>query len=94
MNIARDFTYSAIWMLYGSALMLIGFWKTLGIPALAGDRAARAHGGQGLFLRHLGAGARLSHRRVYRAGRILLAVSFFYQRSRVKSRRLTSPCDV
>ena len=27
LNIARDFTYSAIWMIYGGALMLIGFWK-------------------------------------------------------------------
>ena len=27
LNIMRDFTYSAIWMIYGSALMVVGFWK-------------------------------------------------------------------
>lgn len=26
-SIARDFTYSAIWMVYGAALMWVGFWK-------------------------------------------------------------------
>lgn len=26
-SIARDFTYSAIWMAYGAALMWVGFWK-------------------------------------------------------------------
>jgi uncharacterized membrane protein len=25
--IARDFTYSAVWMIYGAALMAIGFWR-------------------------------------------------------------------
>ncbi len=27
LSMARDFTYSAIWMIYGAALMWIGFWK-------------------------------------------------------------------
>ena len=27
MTLARDFTYSAIWLVYGAALMAIGFWK-------------------------------------------------------------------
>jgi uncharacterized membrane protein len=27
LQMARDFTYSAIWMIYGAALMWIGFWK-------------------------------------------------------------------
>jgi uncharacterized membrane protein len=26
--IARDFTYSALWMAYGAMLMLVGFWRT------------------------------------------------------------------
>jgi uncharacterized membrane protein len=27
LSIARDFTFSALWMLYGAALMAIGFWR-------------------------------------------------------------------
>jgi uncharacterized membrane protein len=27
LSIARDFAYSAIWMVYGAALMWVGFWK-------------------------------------------------------------------
>ena len=27
LRIARDFSYSAVWMFYGAALMVIGFWK-------------------------------------------------------------------
>src|SRR6185369_4587724 len=27
LEIARDFSFSAIWILYGAALMIVGFWK-------------------------------------------------------------------
>ena len=27
LEIARDFSFSAIWIVYGAALMVIGFWK-------------------------------------------------------------------
>jgi uncharacterized membrane protein len=27
LEIARDFSFSAIWIVYGAALMIIGFWK-------------------------------------------------------------------
>ena len=27
MKIARDFTYSALWMAYGAMLMVVGFWR-------------------------------------------------------------------
>jgi uncharacterized membrane protein len=30
LEIARDFSFSAIWILYGAALMVIGFWKRSG----------------------------------------------------------------
>ncbi len=26
-EIARDFSFSAIWIIYGAALMVVGFWK-------------------------------------------------------------------
>ncbi len=81
----RAFTYSAIWMLYGSALMLIGFWKrsaflrwqAIVLLALTVIK---------VFLFDIG-----TLQRGYRItafivlGAILLAVSFFYQRSRLKN---------
>jgi uncharacterized membrane protein len=27
LEIARDFSFSAIWILYGAAMMVVGFWK-------------------------------------------------------------------
>ena len=81
----RAFTYSAVWMLYGSALMLIGFWKrsaflrwqAIVLLALTVIK---------VFLFDIG-----TLQRGYRIvafivlGAILLAVSFFYQRSRLKN---------
>jgi uncharacterized membrane protein len=81
----RAFTYSAVWMLYGSALMLIGFWKrsaflrwqAIVLLALTVVK---------VFLFDIG-----TLQRGYRIvafivlGAILLAVSFFYQRSRLKN---------
>ena len=84
LNIARDFTYSAVWMVYGSALMLVGFWKKSAFLrwqaiALLALTAAK------VFFYDISA-----LERGYRIvafivlGGILLAVSFFYQRARVK----------
>ena len=79
----RAFTYSAVWMIYGSALMLIGFWRRSAflrwqaIVLLALTVAK-------VFLFDIG-----TLQRGYRIaafivlGAILLAVSFFYQRSRL-----------
>ncbi|MGB8889664.1 MAG: DUF2339 domain-containing protein [Candidatus Korobacteraceae bacterium] len=81
----RAFTYSAVWMLYGSGLMVIGFWKrsaflrwqAIVLLALTVIK---------VFLFDIG-----TLQRGYRItafivlGAILLAVSFFYQRSRLKT---------
>ena len=81
----RAFTYSAGWMAYGSALMLIGFWKrsaflrwqAIVLLALTVIK---------VFLFDIG-----TLQRGYRItafivlGAILLAVSFFYQRSRLQT---------
>lgn len=85
LNIARDFTYSAVWMLYGSALMIIGFWKKssfLRWQAIALLALTTAK----VFFYDISA-----LERGYRIvafivlGVILLAVSFLYQRVRVKT---------
>jgi uncharacterized membrane protein len=80
----RAFTYSAVWMLYGSALMLIGFWKrsaflrwqAIVLLVLTAIK---------VFVFDIGTlqrGYRIAAFMVL--GAILLAVSFFYQRSRVR----------
>lgn len=83
--IVFDFTYSAIWMVYGSALMLIGFWKRSAflrwqaIVLLALTVAK-------VFLSDISAldrGYRIAAFIVL--GLVLLVVSYFYQRSRVKA---------
>ena len=81
----RDFVYSAVWMFYGSGLMVIGFSKRSAflrwqaIILLAGTVLK-------VFLvdiNTLERGYRIAAFIVL--GAILLAVSFFYQRSRVRS---------
>ena len=81
----RDFAYSAVWMFYGSGLMVIGFWKRsaflrwqaiilLAVTVLK------------VFLvdiNTLERGYRIAAFIVL--GAILLAVSFFYQRNRMRS---------
>ncbi len=81
----RDFAYSAVWMVYGSGLMLAGFWKRsaflrwqaiilLSMTVLK------------VFLVDISTlerGYRIAAFIVL--GAILLAVSFFYQRSRMRS---------
>jgi uncharacterized membrane protein len=85
LNIMRDFTYSAIWMIYGSALMVVGFWKRSSFLrwqaiVLLGLTAAK------VFVYDIAAlerGYRIAAFIVL--GAVLLAVSFFYQRSRMKT---------
>jgi uncharacterized membrane protein len=81
----RDFAYSAVWMVYGSGLMLVGFWKRSAflrwqaIVLLAMTVLK-------VFLVDISTlerGYRIAAFIVL--GAILLAVSFFYQRSRTKS---------
>ena len=81
----RDFAYSAVWMVYGSGLMLVGFWKRSAflrwqaIILLAMTVLK-------VFLVDISTlerGYRIAAFIVL--GAILLAVSFFYQRSRMKS---------
>src|ERR1019366_6306476 len=81
----RDFAYSAVWMVYGSGLMLVGFWKRSAflrwqaIVLLAMTVLK-------VFLVDISTlerGYRIAAFIVL--GAILLAVSFFYQRSRMKS---------
>jgi uncharacterized membrane protein len=80
----RAFSYSAVWMIYGAGLMLIGFWKRSAFLrwqaiVLLAVTAAK------VFLYDISA-----LERGYRIvafivlGGILLAVSFFYQRNRAK----------
>ena len=82
--ITRDFTYSALWMLYGAMLMMIGFWRSSALVRW-----------QALVLVALTAikvfvydTSRLDH--LYRIlsfvvlGILLLAISFAYQRNWIK----------
>jgi len=85
LHIARDFTYSAVWMIYGSALMLVGFWKRSAFLrwqaiALLALTAAKVFF---VDINALERGYRIAAFIVL--GAILLAVSFFYQRARVKA---------
>ena len=81
----RDFAYSAVWMLYGSGLMLVGFWK--GSAFLRWQAIVLlAMTVLKVFLVDISTlerGYRIAAFIVL--GAILLAVSFFYQRSRMKS---------
>ena len=83
-EIARDFTYSALWMAYGAMLMAVGFW-----------RAAAFVRWQALILIAVTIGKvfifDVSHlERIYRIlsfvvlGALLLAISFAYQRDWLK----------
>jgi uncharacterized membrane protein len=84
METARAFTYSAVWMLYGGALILVGFWKRSAFLrwqaiVLLAITAAK------VFFYDIAAlerGYRIAAFIVL--GAILLAVSFFYQRNRAR----------
>jgi uncharacterized membrane protein len=81
----RDFAYSAVWMVYGSGLMLIGFWKRSAFVRWQAI-VLLAMTVLKVFLVDIG-----TLERGYRIvafivlGAILLAVSFFYQRSRMRA---------
>jgi uncharacterized membrane protein len=81
----RDFAYSAVWMVYGSALMLIGFWKRSALVrwqaiVLLAMTVVKVFA---VDIGTLERGYRIAAFIVL--GTILLAVSFFYQRSRIRS---------
>ena len=85
LNIARDFTYSAIWMIYGSGLMLVGFWKKSAFLRWQAIALLVATAAKVFFydISALERGYRIAAFIVL--GTILLAISFFYQRLRVKT---------
>jgi uncharacterized membrane protein len=88
-EIARDFTYSALWMAYGATLMVIGFWRR---SALVRWQAlvliAFTIGKVFLYdVSELDRGYRIVSFMVL--GALLLAISFVYQRDwlRLSSRK-------
>jgi uncharacterized membrane protein len=89
LKIARDFTYSALWMAYGAMLMVVGFWRRSAFvrwQALA--LIAFTIGKVFLYdVSELDRGYRIVSFIVL--GALLLAISFVYQRDwlRLSSRR-------
>jgi len=82
---AQAFSYSAVWMFYGGALMVVGFWKRSAFLRWQAIALLALTAGK-VFFYDIGAlqrGYRIAAFIVL--GIILLAVSFFYQRSRVKA---------
>ena len=81
----RAFTYSGVWMIYGSGLMLMGFWKRSAVLRWQAIVLLTLTVIK-VFLFDIG-----TLQRGYRIvafivlGAILLAVSFFYQRSRLRA---------
>jgi uncharacterized membrane protein len=81
----RDFAYSAVWMVYGSGLMLVGFWKRSAFVRWQAI-VLLAMTVLKVFLIDIGTlerGYRIAAFIVL--GAILLAVSFLYQRSRMRT---------
>jgi uncharacterized membrane protein len=84
LRVARDFSYSAIWLVYGTALMAIGFWKRSGFVRwqsllLIAVTIAK------VFLYDVSAlekGYRILSFVIL--GAVLLAISFIYQRDWLK----------
>ena len=85
LHTVRDFTHSAVWMVYGSGLMLIGFWKRSAFLRWQAIALLALTAAKVFFydIEALERGYRIAAFIVL--GAILLAVSFFYQRSRIKS---------
>jgi uncharacterized membrane protein len=83
-EIARDFTYSALWMAYGAMLMVVGFWRSSAFVRWQGLVLIAATTAK-VFIYDT---SELD--RVYRIlsfivlGVLLLAVSFAYQRNWLK----------
>jgi uncharacterized membrane protein len=84
LKIARDFTYSALWMAYGAMLMIVGFWRRSAFvrwQALA--LIAFTIGKVFLYdVSELDRGYRIVSFIVL--GVLLLAISFVYQRDWLK----------
>jgi uncharacterized membrane protein len=84
LSLARDFSYSAIWLIYGAALMTIGFrqrsafarWQSLLLIAFTIGKVffydVSQLGGSYRILSFIGLGA------------VLLGISFIYQRDWLK----------
>ena len=81
---ARDFSYSAIWLIYGAALMALGFWKNSAfVRWQALVLMALTTGKVFIYdLPQLGAGFRILS--FIGLGVVLLAISFAYQRDWLK----------
>ena len=82
---AKDFTYSAVWMLYGTALMAVGFWKRQSFLRWQAIILLAITATKVFFfdIATLQRGYRIAAFIVL--GVILLAVSFFYQRNRLST---------
>ncbi len=81
----RDFAYSAVWMVYGSGLMLVGFWRRSAFVRWQAI-VLLAMTVLKVFLVDISTlerGYRIAAFIVL--GAVLLAVSFFYQRSRMRT---------
>jgi uncharacterized membrane protein len=84
-NTAKAFTYSALWMLYGTALMVVGFWKREAFLRWQAIVLLAITAIKVFFfdIATLQRGYRIAAFIVL--GVILLAVSFFYQRARLSA---------
>jgi uncharacterized membrane protein len=90
-NIARDFTYSALWMSYGAMLMVVGFWRRSAfVRWQALVLIAFTIGKVFLYdVSELDRGYRIVSFIVL--GVLLLAISFVYQRDWLKLSGRTNP---
>lgn len=90
-EIARDFSYSALWMAYGAMLMIVGFWRSSAFVRWQGLVLIAATTAK-VFIYDT---SQLDH--VYRIlsfialGVLLLAVSFAYQRDWLKLSARATP---
>jgi len=82
---AFDFTYSAVWMIYSSLLLLIGFWKHSSFVRWQGIILLGLTIGK-VFFSDIHMLERFYRIAAFLAlGLILLVVSYFYQRNRTKT---------
>jgi len=93
-RVLRDFTYSAIWLLYGASLMAVGFWKRSAFVRWQALVLIAFTVGK-VFLYDVSAldkGYRIVS--FVALGVVLLAVSFVYQRDWLKLSRADEARDV
>ena len=80
-----DFTYSAVWMIYSSLLLLVGFWKHSSFVRWQGIVLLTLTVGK-VFFSDIHMLERFYRIAAFVAlGLILLVVSYFYQRNRAKT---------